>query len=75
MRAIAVQLDGRILIGGLFTNVNGATLNHIARLTDRGAVDSTFTPGLGFNDVGFEHCDSAGYADRAGRPVYACATG
>jgi len=51
VRAIAVQLDGRIVIGGFFTNVNGAALNHIARLTARGAVDSTFTPGLGFNDV------------------------
>jgi uncharacterized repeat protein (TIGR01451 family)/uncharacterized delta-60 repeat protein len=50
VRAIAVQLDGRIVIGGFFTNVNGTALNHIARLTDRGAVDSTFTPGLGLND-------------------------
>ncbi len=51
VRAIAVQLDGRIVIGGFFTNVNGTALNHIARLTARGAVDSTFTPGLGFNDT------------------------
>ena len=51
VRAIAVQLDGRILIGGFFTNVNGTALNHIARLTAGGAVDSTFTPGLGFNDT------------------------
>jgi len=51
VRAIAVGLGGRILIGGLLTNVNGIALNHIARLTDSGAVDSTFTPGLGFNDV------------------------
>ncbi len=50
VRAVAVQLDGRILIGGLFTNVNGSTLNHIARLTTRGAVDATFTSGLGAND-------------------------
>ena len=50
VRSVAVQSDGRILIGGLFTNVNGIALNHIARLTDRGAVDTTFTPGLGFND-------------------------
>ena len=51
VRSIAVQLDGRIVIGGLFTNVNRTALNHLARLTDRGAVDDTFTPGLGFNDV------------------------
>ncbi len=51
VRAIAVQLDGRILIGGFFTNVNGTALNHIARLTAGGAVDGTFTPGLAFDNA------------------------
>jgi uncharacterized delta-60 repeat protein/uncharacterized repeat protein (TIGR01451 family) len=51
VRAIAVQLDGNILIGGLFTQVGTNQLNHIARLTNRGQVDKGFTPGLGANDV------------------------
>jgi uncharacterized delta-60 repeat protein/uncharacterized repeat protein (TIGR01451 family) len=50
VRAIALQLDGRILIGGLFTNVNGTALNRIARLRANGSLDSTFNPGLGAND-------------------------
>lgn len=50
VHAIAVQLDGRILIGGLFTNVNGVVLNHIARLNADGTVDPGFTPGAGAND-------------------------
>lgn len=50
VRAIAVQTDGRILIGGIFTNVAGNSLSHIARLNSNGSVDSTFTPGLGAND-------------------------
>ncbi|MEO6033813.1 MAG: Calx-beta domain-containing protein, partial [Verrucomicrobiota bacterium] len=50
VRAITLQLDGKIVIGGLFENVNGVTLNHIARLESSGAVDSTFAPGLGAND-------------------------
>jgi uncharacterized delta-60 repeat protein/uncharacterized repeat protein (TIGR01451 family) len=50
VRAIAIQLDGRILIGGLFTNVNGTALSHIARLNGDGGVDSSFTPGIGAND-------------------------
>ncbi len=51
VRAVAIQVDGKIVIGGLFTSVSGATLNHIARLQPSGGVDPTFTPGAGFNDV------------------------
>jgi len=29
VRAIAIQLDGRILIGGSFTNYNGTAMNHL----------------------------------------------
>lgn len=50
VRAIAVQLDGRIVIGGLFTNVNGAAMNYIARLITDGSLDAGFTPGVGAND-------------------------
>jgi len=50
VRSIAIQPDGRILIGGLFTSVNGATFSHIARLNSNGTTDNTFTPGLGAND-------------------------
>ena len=71
VRAIAVQLDGRIVIGGFFTNFNGTALNRVARLTASGAVDSTFTPGLGFDDARFDHCHPAGHPNRARRPVLA----
>jgi uncharacterized delta-60 repeat protein/uncharacterized repeat protein (TIGR01451 family) len=50
VRCLAVELDGRVLIGGMFTNVAGTALNHVARLTSHGAVDVAFTPGLGAND-------------------------
>jgi uncharacterized delta-60 repeat protein len=53
IRAIAIQSDGRILIGGLFTNVNGVVLNHIARLNTDGSVDNTFVSGVGANDAVF----------------------
>jgi uncharacterized delta-60 repeat protein len=49
VRAITVQPDGRILIGGIFTNVNGVALNYIARLNADGSVDPSFQPGLGAN--------------------------
>jgi uncharacterized repeat protein (TIGR01451 family)/uncharacterized delta-60 repeat protein len=51
VHAIAVQMDGQILIGGLFTNVGPHALNHIARLTSSGQVDTNFNAGLGANDV------------------------
>ena len=51
VRAIAVQLDGKILIGGVFTNVNGVSLPHIARLNSNGSVDTTFVPGVGADDA------------------------
>jgi uncharacterized repeat protein (TIGR01451 family)/uncharacterized delta-60 repeat protein len=47
VRAISLQADGRILLGGLFTNVAGANLNHIARLNANGTLDATFNPGSG----------------------------
>jgi uncharacterized delta-60 repeat protein/uncharacterized repeat protein (TIGR01451 family) len=51
VRAMAIQIDGRVVIGGLFTNVDGAILNHIARLNGNGALDSNFNPGVGANDL------------------------
>lgn len=46
---IAVQADGRILIVGDFTEVNGTVQNHIARLHADGTIDATFNSGTGFD--------------------------
>lgn len=51
VRAVKLQADGRILIGGSFTNYNGTTLNRIARLNSDGSVDSTFNVGSGADDT------------------------
>jgi uncharacterized delta-60 repeat protein len=47
VRAIVIQIDGRILIGGDFTKVNGVILNHIARLNADGTLDANFTANVG----------------------------
>jgi uncharacterized delta-60 repeat protein len=47
--AIAVQPDGKILIGGQFTNARGVTQNNIARLNADGSLDTIFNTGA---DVG-----------------------
>ena len=49
IHTIAVQTDGKIIIGGEFTNVDGTSRNRIARLTTTGALDATFNPGTGCN--------------------------
>lgn len=43
---IAIQPDGKILVGGEFTTVNGVTRNNIARLNSNGSVDTGFTSPL-----------------------------
>jgi uncharacterized delta-60 repeat protein len=43
--AVAVQPDGKVLIGGDFTHVNGTARNHLARLNSTdGSLDATFNP-------------------------------
>lgn len=44
IRAFAVQADGKILIGGEFTVVQGVTRNHLARLNPDGTLDTSFDP-------------------------------
>ncbi len=46
----AIQTDGKIIIGGAFTNFNGTAINRIVRLNSNGTIDATFNPGSGFND-------------------------
>lgn len=39
---IALQSDGKIIIGGQFTSINGVTTNRVARLNADGSVDTSF---------------------------------
>jgi uncharacterized delta-60 repeat protein len=45
-----VQSDGKILLGGLFSMVNGVSRNGIARLNADGTLDPTFAPEPGTRD-------------------------
>lgn len=46
---ISIQSDGKIIIGGHFTNYNGTARNRIARLNTDGSLDVSFDPGTGVN--------------------------
>lgn len=67
VNALALQPDGRILVGGRFTSVNGAPRNALARLTPSGAVDTTFDPGAGL-EIAFAGPGSASAAVLALQP-------
>jgi uncharacterized delta-60 repeat protein len=43
---IAVQPDGKVIIGGRFTQVNGVAREYVARLNANGSLDTTFNPTL-----------------------------
>ena len=51
--SVAAQGDGKIVVGGGFTTVNGVTSNHVARLNADGTPDTTFSTslGTGFNST------------------------
>jgi len=47
VRSIAIQSDGKIVIGGFFTTFNGVTVNRIVRLNSDGTRDTAFTANTG----------------------------
>jgi uncharacterized delta-60 repeat protein len=51
--SIAIQSDGKIIVGGLFTTYSGASQNYLIRLNSDGSKDSTFDIGSGFDNAIF----------------------
>jgi uncharacterized delta-60 repeat protein len=49
--SLALQPDGKVLIGGVFTTYNGTPRNRIARLNANGSLDASFNPGTGANST------------------------
>lgn len=49
INTIALQADGKIIIGGDFTTYNGVSRNRIARLNADGSLDTSFNVGTGIN--------------------------
>src|SRR5690606_10510140 len=49
IRTLALQADGKILVGGEFTSFNNTTTNRIVRLNANGTKDNSFVIGDGFN--------------------------
>ncbi|MBA3900533.1 MAG: delta-60 repeat domain-containing protein [Bacteroidetes bacterium] len=49
VETVAIQSDGKIIVGGNITFFNGAPINRIARLNPNGSIDPNFYIGNGFN--------------------------
>ncbi|MBP7513932.1 MAG: delta-60 repeat domain-containing protein [Flavobacteriales bacterium] len=49
INALALQADGKVVVGGSMTTLNGAPCDRIVRLNANGTVDPTFDPGTGPN--------------------------
>lgn len=52
--AINLQSDGKILVGGDFTQYNGNSHLHLIRLNSNGSVDNTFDLGTGLNNTVYD---------------------
>jgi len=48
--SISIQVDGKILVGGFFTNYDGTLANNIIRLNSDGSIDSSFVTGVGIQN-------------------------
>src|SRR3954470_24016710 len=49
--AVAVQPDGKVIIGGQFTTVKGLVRTNLARLNADGSGDATFDPGMAYDRI------------------------
>jgi uncharacterized delta-60 repeat protein len=47
IHSLAIQPDGKIIIGGGFITFNGTSINQIARLNINGTIDNSFNTGTG----------------------------
>jgi uncharacterized delta-60 repeat protein len=54
--SLAVQADGKILVGGLFTKLVGQGRNSIGRLSADGTLDTNFNPGAGDSNPYLFYC-------------------
>ena len=50
--SLAIQSDGKIVVGGNFTSFNGTTSRRIARLNSDGTLDTSFTANTGGAAIG-----------------------
>jgi uncharacterized delta-60 repeat protein len=61
VNSVAIQSDGKVLVGGGFTTFTGSSQNNLIRLNSDGSRDTSFNIGTGFNsEVGSIEIQSDG---------------
>ncbi|MBP7154460.1 MAG: delta-60 repeat domain-containing protein [Flavobacteriales bacterium] len=68
---IALQPDGKILVGGNFTSFDGISRTGITRLNSNGSQDPSFNPGTGLGSIGIATDISAFAVEPDGRIIIA----
>ena len=61
---VALQPDGKIILGGYFSKYNGVTRHNLLRLMPNGLLDTTFGNTLGFFPYFISNVDSNKFIDR-----------
>lgn len=51
VESISVQTDGKVILGGLFSQHNNIARNNITRVNSDGTLDTTFNSGTGTNQI------------------------
>ncbi len=51
VQMMALQPDGKLIVGGQFTSYKGSSYNRIIRLNSDASIDTSFSPGTGFNST------------------------
>ncbi len=51
VNSIVLQVDGKVVVGGLIVQYDTTNVNNIVRILSNGVIDTTFHSGTGFNDV------------------------
>jgi uncharacterized delta-60 repeat protein len=69
VRAMVMQNDGKVVLGGDFTTVNGQAATHITRLNTNGTVDTGFFSGSG-TDAEVYHLNYVPGATTSGDRIY-----
>jgi uncharacterized delta-60 repeat protein len=56
VQMMALQSDGKLIVGGQFTSYKGSSYNRIIRLNSNATIDTSFNPGTGFNNTVYRNC-------------------
>ena len=67
--SMQTQTDGKVIVGGLFTDIQGVARNNLARLNSDGSLDLSWNPGGAFGVQAIALTDSTVYLSISGQGI------